>query len=81
MEEIDDLQKALGDIEVTELDDGDLESATGGGPNTNCGCGGHPFSGEPGAPNNNCGCIQVIKEEVTGFEGGIRPGGGTGFDS
>ena len=56
-----DLEKTLGDFEVTELDDKDLESATGGGPNTDCGCGGYSFSGEPGAANSNCGCVQVIK--------------------
>jgi hypothetical protein len=51
-----DLAKSLGDFEVHELDDKDLEGASGGSlsGNTNCGCGGKEFSG--GDDNLNCGC-------------------------
>jgi hypothetical protein len=52
----DELVKGLGEIEVHELDDKDLEEASGGvaSGNTNCGCGGVEFTG--GDNNTNCGC-------------------------
>lgn len=52
----DDAIKDLAEAEVVELEDQDLNSVAGGGPNTNCGCDGYSFSGESGAENNNCGC-------------------------
>lgn len=61
-----DLANDLKDLEVTELDDKDLEGTAGGanriddvvsaGPNTNCGCGGFEFTGVAGEQNINCGC-------------------------
>lgn len=61
----DELVKGLDDIEITELDDKDLEDVSGGttriddggdggGGNTNCGCNGQTFTG--GSGNENCGC-------------------------
>lgn len=58
----DDLVKGLEDLEITELDDRDLEDVSGGsreidgdgGGNTNCGCNGGTFTG--GSGNENCGC-------------------------
>jgi len=44
------------EFNVTELDDKELETVAGGGPNGNCGCGGYSFSGEEGAANGYCGC-------------------------
>lgn len=55
------LAKNLDNFEVTELDDKDLEGASGGGGseliasgNENCGCGGVGSTG--GDNNTNCGC-------------------------
>jgi hypothetical protein len=60
----DDVIKNLDNVEVTELDDKDLEDVAGGvnlansavdaGSNENCGCGGRDFTG--GSANTNCGC-------------------------
>ncbi len=63
------LAQEIDNFEVTELDDKDLEGAAGGNydeeiqlpgdgeaANTNCGCGGHRFSGVQGSSNSNCGC-------------------------
>lgn len=61
-DQVEDLAKELDNIEVTELDDKDLEGAAGGQAeeeaagdnNFNCGCNGK--SGTGGSGNTNCGC-------------------------
>ena len=62
-DQTEDLAKELEDIEVTELDDRDLDGVAGGqgledelpgDNNFNCGCNGK--SGTGGSGNTNCGC-------------------------